>query len=124
MIMQISLEQNTAKNQIDSYTLGQITINQTVYTQSILVTADIIQHWDIQTIHQLQRQHFDDILALKPELIILGTGKKLSFPAQSLCQSILLLGIGLEIMDTPSACRTFNILIAEDRNVVGALIIE
>jgi uncharacterized protein len=69
------------------------------------------------------QNHVEQILALKPELIIIGTGNKLVFPAVELYSSIIQHGIGVDFMDTGAACRTYNILMSEDRDVVAGLIL-
>jgi uncharacterized protein len=61
---------------------------------------------------------------LKPELILIGTGNKQRFPKPELLKSLILAKIGFEIMDSQAACRTYNILVGEGRQVLLALIVE
>jgi hypothetical protein len=61
---------------------------------------------------------------LKPELILIGTGSKQRFPKPELLKSLILAKIGFEIMDSQAACRTYNILVSEGRQVLLALIVE
>ena len=72
----------------------------------------------------LQDSHFAQILALKPELVIMGTGRGLRFPTPALRRSLIKAGVGFEAMDTGAACRTFNVLASEGRAVLAALILD
>ena len=65
----------------------------------------------------------DSVRKVKPDLVILGTGNQQRFPPPKLYQSLVFAGIGLEIMTTPAACRTYNILVSEGRMVAAALIL-
>ena len=64
------------------------------------------------------------MLELEPEIVLLGSGRRLVFPRQEIFGQVLGRNIGLEIMDTAAACRTFNILAAEGRRVAAALILD
>ncbi|MDY6978287.1 MAG: Mth938-like domain-containing protein [Pseudomonadota bacterium] len=77
--------------------------------------------WAPQTYDELQPEHLTTLLAYEPELILLGTGAQLRFPNGETMARVQQAGVGLEVMDTAAACRTFNILVAEGRNVVAAL---
>jgi hypothetical protein len=69
-------------------------------------------------------REFEGLLKYKPEMVLLGTGASLRFPHPSLTRALTDAGVGLEVMDTPAACRTFNILAAEGRSVVAVLLIN
>jgi uncharacterized protein len=71
----------------------------------------------------LAAAHFEQILALKPELVIYGSGARLVFPPPALARVLFEQRIGLETMDTAAACRTYNVLASEGRSVVAALIL-
>lgn len=124
MIMQISLEKNSANNQIRSYEPGEIKVNETVYKKSIMLTPDTLTEWAPQSLAELTLEHLTAMILLKPQVILLGTGAKLIFPTAAINHAVLSKGIGFEVMDTRAACRTFNILTAEDRKVIAALIIR
>lgn len=64
------------------------------------------------------------LIALKPELVLLGTGSALRFPHASVMGALAEAGIGMEVMDTQAACRTYNILTEEGRSVAAALIVR
>jgi uncharacterized protein len=111
-------------NVIRAYAPGEIRIKTEVYTSSLVVSAKVLQsNWPLKEIAVLEDSHIEPILREEPELIILGTGTSLIFPAADKLRPIIESGIGYEIMDTGAACRTYNMLIAEGRHVVAGLII-
>ena len=72
----------------------------------------------------LAEVHFAVLAALKPEVVLLGTGSRLRFPSPRLTAALARAGIGLEVMDVQAACRTFNILAEEERRVAAALVFQ
>ncbi|MEN8205406.1 MAG: Mth938-like domain-containing protein [Pseudomonadota bacterium] len=110
-----------AINSIRAYSDGEITINEKTITQSVVITPDSIQPWAPRRIEELIPAHINRLLELDPELVIIGTGKVLTFPPPALTVTLQARGIGVEIMAHDAACRTFNVLLAEDRRVVAAL---
>lgn len=104
---------------------GCVTINDTAYTRSLIVSsARILANWPPPDFASLEAGHLSLILPLQPDIILLGTGAKQRFPEAALLRDIVDAKIGLEIMDTAAACRTYNVLLSEGRNVAAALIIE
>jgi uncharacterized protein len=79
--------------------------------------------WTATDFASLDARHFDYFLDLKPEILLLGTGAKQHFARPELYRELIRARIGIEFMDTPAACRTYNILVAEDRKVVAAVLI-
>jgi uncharacterized protein len=71
----------------------------------------------------LAEAHFEVIAGLEPEIVLLGTGGRQRFPRPSLLRSLLARGVGVEIMDTAAACRTYNIIMLEGRRVAAALLL-
>jgi len=103
---------------------GEIQIKATIYTQSLVVAANALREdWPLSDIAALEESHIELILEQEPELILLGTGNRLVFPSPENLRCLIESGIGYEIMDTAAACRTYNVLVAEDRHVVAGLII-
>lgn len=91
-------------------------------TDSFIISRENLTcDWTPQTYEELRPEHLTTLLAYEPELILLGTGAQLRFPHVETMARVQQAGVGLEVMDTPAACRTFNILVAEGRNVVAAL---
>ena len=67
--------------------------------------------------------HFDEIVKRKSEIVLLGTGQQQRFPSIDFRRSLVQIGLNLEVMDTAAACRTYNLLVSEDRDVAAAVII-
>jgi len=116
---------NLAGNFIRAYAAGRITINEETIAASVVVAADrIIRDWLPRTFGELEPRHLARLEELRPEVIVLGTGARLRFPGAEFTAGLLSQGIGVEIMDTHAACRTYNILLSEDRRVVAALLMD
>ena len=124
--MKLQLE-TAARNQylIRAHGPGRVVINETAYHASLIVTPErLIEHWPPSCFDELKRDHIDVLARLAPEVVLIGTGATLRFPAAELLQPLLGPQIGYEIMDTAAACRTYNILMSEGRKVAAALIID
>jgi len=99
-------------------------VNGMRYDHSIVVLAEEVRSdWTVANFDELSADHFDYFLTLKPEVLLLGTGARQRFPHPRLHRSLTDAGIGVECMDTPAACRTYNILVAENRKVIAAILI-
>lgn len=123
--MKFHLAQPEGLNLFTGYGSDYVIINGQRYAApSLIVTPDeIIEDWRVGNFAQLNENHFQALLALKPEIALLGTGTALRFPHPRLSACLTNAGIGLEVMDTGAACRTYNILVAEGRHVVMGLLI-
>lgn len=109
---------------ITAYDDDSVSVNGKSFDQSLIITTTKLdENWDVASIELLQSSHIDQILMLSPELIIIGTGTKLTFPAVAIYSNIIERGIGVDFMDTRAACRTYNILMSEGRHVVAGLIL-
>lgn len=109
---------------IQAYEQGQITVNDKIYTKSLVLSPDkIIESWPVSNVTQLETQHLQCIIDLKPDVILLGTGEKQIFPDVQILGFFGQQGYSVEVMNTGALCRTFNILVAEERNVVAAFIL-
>lgn len=103
---------------------GYVRLGVVEYRENILVTPDqIVTGWAANGFDALTEADFSALAALEPEVALLGTGATMRFPHPRLTRALTDAGIGLEVMDTPAACRTFNILAAEGRKVAAALLI-
>ena len=121
--MKIQLETGVGRYLVRAYAPGKITIGETIYTSSLILTPqDVIADWSPRVFDELAATHFDALADLKPEMVILGTGARLRFPAPACLAPLARAGIGVEVMDTAAACRTYNILASDGRRVVGALL--
>ena len=100
-----------------------VMVNGERHDHSIAVLAgEVRSDWAVAGFDALCAAHFDYFLALEPDVLLLGTGARQRFPHPRLYRSLTDAGIGVECMDTPAACRTYNILVAEDRKVVAAIL--
>lgn len=122
--MKIELDSTTTHlNRINSYEQGSIVIGNERFVSSFIITPSIVIHnWPPQTFADIAVHHLDQILEMKPELILLGTGRQQHFPETDLFLNTKKLNIGFEVMDTGAACRSYNILLQEGRNVAAALL--
>jgi uncharacterized protein len=88
----------------------------------ILSAAELRTDWDIAHCRELSEDSLGPVFALQPEIVLLGTGAAQVFPPPELMMCFHRRGIGVEVMTTAAACRTFNVLVADRRNVVAALL--
>ncbi len=95
---------------------------ETIKGSFVLSPRHLLRDWPPIDIDSLQAQHLEAIIELQPELVLLGTGPQLTFPDQKILMGLHQQRIGVEVMDTAAACRTYNILMAEGRFVVAGLI--
>ncbi len=123
--MKLSQEQGTGTHRIRNYQPGEVTINEDTYASSLVVMPETLMlDWVPETLEELTVEHLTAILELEPEVILLGTGTQQRFPERALIKEVIMRGVGLEIMDTAAACRTYNVLMAEDRRVAAALLLR
>ena len=109
---------------ITAYDSTNIVINGKSFRQSLIIAGDQVHDsWGVESISSLTNEHVDTILSFEPELILIGTGSDLTFPAVEAYAAIISAGIGVDFMDTGAACRTYNILMGEGRGVVAGLIL-
>ncbi len=109
------------QNSIRAYDTGRITVNEHIIDRHVVVAADrLFPDW-APGFEQLEPEHLQALLEFEPEILLLGTGAILRFPRPACTAVFLERGIGVEVMDTAAACRTYNILLAEGRRVVAAL---
>jgi len=121
--MRLTQESSSAVNLVRAYAAGEFKINDAVIRGPVIVSASaIVPGPAIDSVDELAAVHAASILALDPELVLLGTGARQKFPAAIFGAEFLRAGIGFEVMDTGAACRTFNVLVAEQRQVVALLL--
>ncbi len=121
--MRFSEADNTSGHLIDAYGIDGIVIGGRRYRDGLIVTPErIIDPWGPREPAALTAEHLDELLALAPQIIVLGTGGIQVFPDASLYWKVMEQGIGFEVMDTGAACRTYNILMSEGRRVAAGLL--
>ncbi len=122
--MKFAQDTNASDYVITAYEAGAIRVNGKAFQQSLIIAPrQLRENWQIDSITQLHDRHIRELIAMKPELILVGTGDRLMFPAVEIYAACIHHNIGIDFMDTGAACRTYNILTSEDRNVVAGLII-
>ena len=123
--MKLQSDPHSGANTITGYGDGYVEINKTPYAHAVVLSSDgPISKWAAQTFEDLNDEHFSQLIDLKPELILIGTGSRQRFPKPELLKTLISAKIGFEIMDSQAACRTYNILVGEGRKVLLALIVE
>lgn len=120
--MRVSLDFNDAQHLVRSYDEGRVVVDEYHVDRSVLISAERVDPWGPGSFAELAREHFAAIAELEPEIVVVGTGARQQFPHPRLTQPLLERGIGVEVMDTGAACRTYNIIRGEGRRVVAALL--
>jgi uncharacterized protein len=120
---QLTLEQPGNHNHVRSVGENGIRIGDQRYRGNLLLSAnDLQEDWGPLQLEDIEDVHFEPILALQPEVVLLGTGARQQFLHPSRLAPCHRAGVGIELMTTEAACRTFNVLVAEGRRVVAALL--
>ncbi|HXA37104.1 MAG TPA: MTH938/NDUFAF3 family protein [Steroidobacteraceae bacterium] len=123
--MRFTQDSSSGTHLIRAYARGELRIDDDTYRETVIVSASgVLTEPEIRDMNDLIALDPSRILALDPELVLLGTGERQIFPAASFRARFLSAGIGLEVMDTGAACRTFNVLVAEQRRVVALLMVN
>ncbi len=111
-------------NTITGYGEGYVMVNGERRSSSVVVLPDRIESWQVSQFDGLTESDFVFLKNLGAEIVLLGTGARQRFPHPRLTAALAQAGIGLEVMDVQAACRTYNILVAEERKVAAALLFE
>jgi uncharacterized protein len=122
--MRFAQDSTSGINVIRAYGNGELRINETVYRGAVILSAaTVIADANIHNLEDLLAVDVSRALALEPDLVLLGTGARQVFPPPSFGAQFLRAGIGFEVMDTSAACRTFNVLVGEQRRVAALLLV-
>ncbi|HET6629357.1 MAG TPA: MTH938/NDUFAF3 family protein [Woeseiaceae bacterium] len=122
--MQIAREPNSSVT-VRRVEPGEVRIGDRTIRQDVVITPDReILDWPSGDVAQLEEDDFASLLALEPEVIVLGTGWASVVPPRELVFAMARRGIGFEAMTTPAACRTFNILVQEERRAAAVLLLQ
>jgi len=123
--MKFQLDEPQGGNAISRHDGTRVWVNGEVHQSSLLVPwRGEVQAWHLTRFEDLTESHFEQILALRPELVIFGSGPRIRFAKPVLYQQLIQARIGMETMDLAAACRTYNVLASEGRSVLAALLIE
>lgn len=111
-------------NVITRHDGARLWVGNAPFDHSVLVPwQGAVERWDARLPADLTALHFEQALALRPEVVIFGSGTALRFVSPALYRTLIDRRIGIETMDTSAACRTFNVLASEGRSVVAALLL-
>ena len=120
--MKLHLAHDASLLLFSGYGAGFVTVNNVRYDTGVVVTPREVRTCDVRGFDALTVTDFGFIAALSPEIVILGTGAAQRFPRPELSRALAATGVGVEVMDTRAACRTYNILATEGRKVVAAIL--
>lgn len=122
--MKFTLDAGGNANYIAAYRAGAVRIGEREYQHSLIVTPKRLLHWSVGSSSGLTLADLADALQPEPDILVLGTGPRLEFPPLALQAALSGQRVGLEIMNTAAACRTYNVLLSENRRVAAALIVS
>jgi uncharacterized protein len=122
--MKLHLNTTAGLNTITGHGPGFVQVNQSRIETSLIVMPDkLISPWPVEDISTMTFADFASLVEMKPELIVFGSGPRFRFPDARIMAAFSQARVGFEAMDTPAACRTYNVLMSEARGVAAALIV-
>jgi uncharacterized protein len=123
--MKLHLAANPGLLAFSSHGPGYVSVNGTQHHGSVIVCGrEIVNDWAPQGFDGLDASQFEQLANMGAEIVLFGSGARQRFPRPELIKPLIHKGIGLEVMDTLAACRTYNILVAEGRHVACGILIE
>lgn len=123
--MKLQLDSLEGRNAVTAYGEGFIEVNRKRYQTSLVVLPDrLFTDWGEAGFAALKVEDIERLCALQPQVLLLGTGSRQRFPPPGLLRPLIEAGVGHEIMTSAAACRTFNVLMAEGRHVLAALLLD
>ena len=123
--MKLQADRIEGQNAIARHGPGGVIVNNAEYRESVIVPwSGEVRPWQVDSVDALTEAHFEALALLGPELVIFGSGTRIRFVRPQLMKALIGQRIGVETMDTAAACRTYNVLLAEGRSVVAALLFE
>ncbi|HEY6124816.1 MAG TPA: Mth938-like domain-containing protein [Steroidobacteraceae bacterium] len=121
--MKITQHREDGINLIRRYGADFVAIGDREIRESCIVAANSLTPWAPRFVEELDAGHFAPLFALEPEVVVLATGARQSFPRAALRAEFATRKIGLEVMEIGAACRTYNVLVGELRKVVAAILL-
>ncbi len=121
--MKFTLDNPQGEFVFSNYGDGFLTVNDQSHSNNLVIFPEHLEPWSVATFDQLTADHFDIFVKRNPDVVILGTGVRQQFPPVELRRELVRRKIQLDIMDTPAACRTYNLLVSEDRDVGAAIFV-
>jgi uncharacterized protein len=122
--MKLTQQPTAGINLIRRYGADFITIGEEDIRASCLVTAGTLSRdWAPRTVEELRVEHLSPLFDLEPQIVVLATGAQQKFPRAALRAEFAMRKIGLEVMEIGAACRTYNVLVGEERRVLAAILL-
>jgi uncharacterized protein len=123
--MKFTLESSSRVNLVRAYSRAELQIGAAHVRSSCIVSADrLITDWPPARLDALRPEHLQAIFDLEPEVVLLGTGERQRFPPPEIRAAFAARRVGMEVMDLGAACRTYNILVQEERHAAAVLFLE
>ena len=123
--MKLHLTGAAGLNMFTAYGDDYVAVNNRRIGRSVVVLPDrLIEDWPAPGVDALAAEHLAPLAGLGLEIVLLGTGRRLRFPRPEVTRPLIEAGIGFEVMDLQAACRTYNILVSEERKVAAALLFD
>jgi uncharacterized protein len=123
--LKFQLEQRSGLNTFTGHGKGYVAVNNNRHEHNLAVLPEtILDNWTRGGFESLAAADFEVFTGLGLEIVLLGTGERIRFPRPEILRPLIDAGIGVEVMDTAAACRTYNILMGEGRKVAAALILD
>ena len=122
--MKLHLANAGQQNVITGYGEGWVQVNNTRHSTSLMIGATQIAPWSVANIRDLTAEQLAPAIDAKPEVLIIGTGRRFTFPLPQSLRPLIEARIGHEVMDTAAACRTYNVLLGEGRKVVAVMVVD
>lgn len=121
--MKLQADRIDGQNAIARHGPDGVLVNGVEYTHSVIVPWEgTVQRWPVSKLESLRIDDFESLIAMQPQVVIFGSGALLRFPPASVLAGLMKARIGFETMDNAAACRTYNVLLAEGRAVIAALL--
>ena len=120
--MKLHASRPSGVNTVTGYGAGYVLVNGQRHESSVVVLPEEVLAWDAASFEALSAENFAFLAGLGMEIVLLGTGARQRFPHPRLTAALTDARVGLEVMDLQAACRTYNILVAEERKVAAALL--
>jgi uncharacterized protein len=123
--MKLHLNSAAGLNNISAHGPGYVVVNGSRIDSALIVMPQqLIAPWPLAMPGQISQADFAPLLQLQPEMVVFGSGAQFRFPDPRIAAAFSAKGIGFDVMDTPAACRTYNVLLSEGRNVAAAMLVQ
>jgi uncharacterized protein len=122
--MKLHLANAGQQNVVTAHGEGYVEINAKRHQESLMLGAGLLVPWPVANIRDISAADLEAVTVHAPEVLIIGTGRKFTFPPPHALRPLAEARIGHEVMDTAAACRTYNVLLGEGRKVMAVLVVD